>query len=323
MLLSTMQVVDPDVEAVKLLQGALYTIDAEMLGTKVESAQLVLDTLPVTTYQFGGYWSTIAQLEAVRNTQNHSFNYEMEAFKDSLSSANEYDGQIWGKSQPQRIRYVSVIWRYGNKIHRVEIDNQFDSRTAQHKEYIDSVYDSRTVRHIEYVDAVYDRRTLLNRHYIDGVFEDRHLHHTEEIDASDWERRWSTNSPTVSAAYQQRSSGTAVEFDVTAELNHHNARSSFTMSVARRTGSSIKVDKATPMFAVASQDFELPPEASGFGDLAQAQAYATAVEAERTEFFQIDGKWVFVANPLAEGAACGIIVKPPEQRKRYGYVGGG
>lgn len=99
-------------------------------------------------------------------------------------------------------------------------------------------------------------------------------------------------------------------------------------SFERVTSNRVVVDLPTSMFVRNTHAETLMAGAeSGFFDTqAEAEAYALTLNldvATPAQFFQIGGKWVFVSTPLADNAVCIPTALPPDQQKRFGYVGGG
>jgi len=317
---TTVMSLDRNIEAVKQLQGTMAPFDA----------------MQQTINHFGGYWAYIPVIEAVRNVPSHYWTVQADpALRDTLFRT--WDGQLWNRWQRNKIYPIDAKWskamvQHIEKInalfgkyalqHVEKIGTSWNTYTLRHVERIGTEWLAHTLRHVEYQDITAEPRTLLNRHFADIVVQGYQLYHREEIGPFEWFRPDVEKFQLISAAYQWNQV-VSRKIDAAYYWNQVNEASSFDMVYERHAPTAVEVAKATPMYAVASQDFFLPEEQSGFGSQAQAQAYAAEVEAQRTEFFQINGKWIFVAKPLAENATCGIIIKPPEQQKRYGYVGGG
>lgn len=318
---TTVMSLDRNIEAVKQLQGTIVDgAGGEYVG-----------------YQFGGYWSHIPEIEAVRNEQSHYWTLVSDAVKRD-TVFRQWGDQIWARVLPARMYPIDTAWSKAMIQHIEKINADFGKYVLQHVEKIGTDWLTYTLRHVEKIgtewlahtlrhvepqDITAEPRTLLNRQWIDIVVQGYQLYHREEIGPFEFTRPDIQKFQLISAAYQWKQDTGVQNIDALYYWNQVRKSNSFDMVYERHTPQSVEVAKATPMYAVASQDFFLPEDESGFGSQAQAQAYAAETAAQRTEFFQVNGKWIFVAKPLAENATCGIIIKPPEQQKRYGYVGGG
>lgn len=315
------QKLDWDYSALKQLQGSpvLYQDEAQFAG-----------------YQFGGHWAHIPEVEAVRNEQSHYWTLVADAAKRD-TNFTFWAGQQWLRVYAEKPYPIDTAWSKAMIQHVEKINTEIGKWVLQHVEYQDAAYDgytlrhvekigtewaAYTLRHVEYQDVIAIPRTLLNRQFADIVVQGYQLYHREEIGPFEFLRPDIQKFQYISAAYQSNQVVTR-DIDAMYYWNQVREATGIDMVYERHHPTAIEVAKAEPMFAVASQDWMLPEEQSGFGSRAQAQAYAAEVEAQRTEFFQINGKWIFVARPEAENAMCGIIITPPEKQKRYGYVGGG
>lgn len=298
-----------------------------------------------------GVWVHIPEVEAVRNEQSHYFTMEVSFYKwepnfyfvDAipilLGEAPVYAmDTAWLPVLRQHIEKINIEFGRYATFHIEKRDAEYGKNSVSHYEKLGAEYAAQTLRHVEYQDVVAGVRPAINRSYADLLVQGYRIWHLEVIDAPDWDRPDVQKFQAISAAYDwrqdtgihgvdivygHRNYGKPASVDAVYDWNDVNESPATAMVYERHNSASIEVAQATPMFAVASQDFTLPEEQSGFGSEAQARAYAAEVNAQRTSFFQISGKWVFVAAPVAENAVCGIIVLPPEQQKRYGYVGGG
>lgn len=186
-----------------------------------------------------------------------------------------------------------------------QIDTEFEQRALSHVESADTETLLHQMNHVEPIFWSAEFRRVFNAHEIDTSWE-RAVPAVLEIDAD-----YATNTINhsfVDAAYEK-----APVAKLLAVIQQP------TFVVHRR----IEVDRAVPQFVTQSPDFVLPDIASGFGDQAQAEAYAATLEVVNAQFFAISGKWVFITPPTADSAACGIVVVPPDKQKRFGYIGGG
>lgn len=90
------------------------------------------------------------------------------------------------------------------------------------------------------------------------------------------------------------------------------------------------VELNKPTFAVASRrvsDSQLNSSRSAMFDTqAEAEAYAESIGLGASvpkEYFQVQGKWVFITDPEIEYKSCAIDPPVPGEGEVYGYVGGG
>lgn len=301
--------------------------------------------------QGGGVWIYMPKIEAVRNEQSHFFTMEVSFYKwepnfyfvDAipilLGEAPIYAfDAVWMPVLKNHVEKINI--EFGRYIarHVEKQDAKYGMNTNAHYERLGAEYLGYTLRHIEYQDVTGAVRPSITRNYGDVTLKGVRVWHIEPVDAPGWDRpavhkfefvsanydwKKATGEQEIAATYYWNQVNKAKAVDAVYDWNHVNESPATAMVYERHHPTAIEVAQAVPMFAVASQDFMLPEDQSGFGSQAQAEAYADEVQARRTEFFQINGKWIFVAKPVAENAVCGIVVLPPEEQKWYGYVGGG
>lgn len=135
----------------------------------------------------------------------------------------------------------------------------------------------------------------------------------------------SDSTPTDASYGVIKVSGT---YDIDSTVDRALGQTALTteVTVKLRPSGGILIDRPT-VFAVHSStsDVVLADQNSGFGDLAQAQAYAQQINvANVANYFQVQGKWLFTVAPDANTAACGIGDIPQTALARtFGYLGGG
>lgn len=333
-------------------QTSLTKLDWDLAATRQLQATLFSQQgMDSELARSGGKWAHIPEIEAVRNEQSHYFTMEVSFYKwepnfyftDAIpillgeAPVYAFDAVWLGAIKAHTAKINAEFGRYVSR-HVEKQDAAYGKNAFAHYEKIGAEYLAQTLRHVEYQNVTGVLRPSITRSFGDLIFQDYRVWHQEVIAASDWDRPavhqfefvsaaygWKKDegAQTIDAVYAWRQLPKPKPVDAVYDWNHVNEASSSPMVFERHHPTAIEVAQAVPMFAVASQDFTLPEDQSGFGAESQARAYAAEVQAQRTSFFQINGKWIFVAAPVAENALCGIVVVPPEQQKRYGYVGGG
>lgn len=144
----------------------------------------------------------------------------------------------------------------------------------------------------------------------------------------DAELRVPANRVLLSASFTLRPSNNAYATSVAYVRRSAPSRLEVAIQTVRRNNAGMLIPMPVqPQFVHSSRnEYTLSSEDSSlYATEAEAIAYATAINLPvgSIQTKQLNGKWIFVLPPTATSASCPVGERPPELRRRYGYVGGG
>lgn len=108
-----------------------------------------------------------------------------------------------------------------------------------------------------------------------------------------------------------------------AQVQHGHSESRIAVFAVQRPNAAVAVTRPVGVVVVRAENFTTGNETGFLANEQDAINDAASVGATRAEYFQVNGKWLYVNAPESENAMCTITPKPPAQQRRFGYLGGG